>query len=83
MPQSFPMVQCGGPHLLKGWDSMLLHRFSLPECTDQERFIPIAVGPGSSQEHGGCCTLLHNGFQEQFLAGQNGPRLTTVYCFYC
>ena len=46
----------------KVWDSMLLHRFPPPEHADQEKFIPIAMYPGSSQEYGRCCALLHNGF---------------------
>ena len=61
-PQSVPMVQHSGSHLQKVWDSMLLHRFPPPEHADQEQFIPIAMYPGSSQEYGRCCALLHNGF---------------------
>ena len=38
---------------------------------------------GGTGEYGRCHTLLHDGFQEQILASEDGPRLATVHCIYC
>ena len=73
MPQPITMVQCCGTGEEERWDTTLLCRFLQTQCTYQEGFLSTAADTGSIGEHSWCCTFLYNGFQEQVLAGQNGP----------
>ena len=82
-PQPIPMVQCSGASVEKGWITMLLCRLLQAQCTYQEGLVSLAANSGSTGEYGGCCALLHDGFQEQILASKNGTLVPAVYHFYC
>ena len=51
----------------KGWYSVLLCRFQMPQRMD-EGFVPFAPHPGGIGKHGGVSTFLVNGFQVGLLA---------------
>ena len=44
--------------------------------------VSFTTDPGGIGEYGWCHAFFHNGFQKQIMAGQNGPRVQTIYCFH-
>ena len=82
MPQPISMVQRSGPGKEKRWFVMLLHGFPQTQCVYKEGFLPSAVDPGGTGEYGRHCTFLHDGFQKQILASQDGTKVSTVHRFH-
>ena len=72
MPQPVSMVQCGGVGVEKVWITLLLCRFLQAQHTYQEGVVSIPINSGSTGEYGRHHILLHNGFQEQILASEDG-----------
>ena len=76
------MVQCGGLGLEEGWYSVLLCQFQMPQCADEEGFVPFAPHSGGIGKHGGVSTFLIYGFQVRLLANQDGSRITTIHSLH-
>ena len=51
----------------------------MPQCMDEEGFIPFATHSGGIGKHGGVGTFLINGFQVRLLANQDGSRIITIH----
>ena len=66
-------MQCGGLGLEEEWYSALLCRYQMPQCMNEEGFIPFAPHSGGIGKHGWVSTLLVHGFQIRLLANQDGP----------
>ena len=60
------MVQHSCPGLEEGWHTVFLHRFQVPQCMYEERFIPTATDSGGPGEHGGVGAFLIDGFKSGF-----------------
>ena len=73
------VVQCGGLGAEEGWYSVLLCQFQMPQCMDEEGFVPFAPHSGGIGKHGGVGTFLVNGFQIRLLANQDGSGITTIH----
>ena len=66
----------------KGQNPVLLHRFLLAQCMNEEGLLSTATDTGDVGDYGRICPLLNNGFQKQVLAGEDGARIPTVYRLY-
>ena len=73
------MVQRGCPGPDKGRHTAFLHRFQVPQCAYEERFVPTAKDSGGPGEHGGVGAFLIDEFQIRLWADQDGPRITAVH----
>ena len=62
------VVQCCSLGPEEGWYSAFLCQFQMPQCTDEEGFVPFAQHPGGIGKHVGVGTFLINGFQVRLLA---------------
>ena len=81
-PKPVPMVQHGGVGAEKGQITLLLCRLPQAQHMYQEGLISTAMNSGSTGEYGGCCTLLHDGFQGQILTSIDGAQVSAIHCFH-
>ena len=51
---------------------MLLHQFLMPECPNEEGFLPLVQNTGGVGEPGGCWSLFLPGSEIQILADKDG-----------
>ena len=55
----------------------------MPQCQDQEGFIPPALDARNHGEHGRCPVLLLHGPEEWFLVGEDVRESPPVHCLHC